>query len=772
MVKRKLPSKSEVLGQEEEKAFDDYELLKPDGEIKTDEDSSDDEVGEIGGDSSDEDDEDGAGEPESEDDEDEGGEDDEGGESDATVGSDELEWESDEDEDKTENSLDKSVNGNKETPEKHAEPVDPPTVTKDEYESGDTSDEEDLRNTVGNIPMNWYDDYPHVGYDWGGKKILKPQHGDQLDYFLKKMEDPNFWRTVKDPQTGQDVILSDKDINLIKRLESQKIPDESFDEYAPWVEWFSSEVMQMPLRKFPEHKRSFVPSKVEMKRVSKYVYALKMGWMKTRRAMKAKQKALEEKGPQFYLLWQSDDAAEEMRRIQNHIPAPKRPLPDHSESYNPPEEYLFNKAEMKKWEREKKSLGNKKLHFVPQKYNSLREVPAYKRFIRERFLRCLDLYMCPRAIKMKLTIEPEDLVPQLPNPMDLQPFPTTMVIVYTGHTDMVRSITVDPSGQFLASASDDGTLRLWEVSTGRNLRTVELGGIARSVAWCPNQALSLIAVASDRKLFIINTKLGDSLVISKTDTLLSELPAEDKVMSDRIKAAVQWEHVENSELYDSTVRIILNHFKEIKQVSWHGRGDYFFTLMPEGENRSVLIHQLSKRRSQLPFSKTRGLVQAALFHPTKPLFFVATQRNVRVYDLVNQEMMKKLITNSKWISHMAIHPGGDNLLVGTYDRKVLWFDLDLSTKPYKTLSLHSQAVRSVAFHKRYPLFASTSDDQSLIISHGMVYNDLLQNALIVPLKRFSCHKQVNDFSIFDVVFHPYQPWVFTSGADGTVRLYS
>ncbi|KAG8257381.1 Ribosome biogenesis protein 1 [Homalodisca vitripennis] len=47
------------------------------------------------------------------------------------------------------------------------------------------------------------------------------------------------------------------------------------------VEWFSSDVMKMPLRKFPEHKRSFLPSKSEKAKVSKYVHALKMGWMKS-----------------------------------------------------------------------------------------------------------------------------------------------------------------------------------------------------------------------------------------------------------------------------------------------------------------------------------------------------------------------------------------------------------------------------------------------------------------------------------------------------------
>lgn len=101
----------------------------------------------------------------------------------------------------------------------------------DEYEY-DTSDEEDIRNTVGNVPKKWYDEYRHLGYDWDGKKILKPETGDQLDSFLKRMEDPDFWRTVKDPQTGQDVVLSPEDIQVIRRIQAQKIPDVSFDEYA------------------------------------------------------------------------------------------------------------------------------------------------------------------------------------------------------------------------------------------------------------------------------------------------------------------------------------------------------------------------------------------------------------------------------------------------------------------------------------------------------------------------------------------------------------
>ncbi|EZA58909.1 hypothetical protein DMN91_010615 [Ooceraea biroi] len=641
------------------------------------------------------------------------------------------------------------------------------TNNEDEYKY-DSSDEEDTRNTVGKIPMKWYDEYDHIGYNWEGDKILKPKKGDELDNFLKRMEDPDFWRTIKDSQTGQDVVLSNEDIDLIVRIQKQKVPDVQFDEYAPWVDWFTSEVMKTPLRKFPEHKRSFLPSKMEARKVSKLVHALKMGWIKSTAKMQKEREKTE--GPQFYMLWQSDDQAEEMRRIHKHIPAPKRHLPGHAESYNPPPEYLFDKKELKEWNKLKVTPWKRKLHFIPEKYNSLREVPAYAKYIKERFQRCLDLYLCPRALKMKLTIEPEALVPQLPSPKDLQPFPTTLYMMFKGHTDMVRSISVHPQGQFLASGGDDMSLKIWEINTGRCLKTITCGGIVKNVAWCPNEAVSLIAVAADKKVLLINPGVENEVVISKTDELLKIIPESDKTVDSRVLHAVQWQQAEG-EHWSNGIRIILNHFQAVKQVTWHGKGDYFATVMPDGQNRSVLINKLSGRKSQLPFNKSKGSIQCVLFHPIKPYLIVATQRIIRIYDVTKQEMIKKLLCNSQWISTMAIHPRGDNILVATYDRKVHWFDLDLSSKPYQTLRLHGTGVRAVAFHKRYPLFASGADDRSLIVSHGMVYNDLLQNALIVPLKRLCNHESYNDFGILDVTFHPTEPWVFSAGADSTILMY-
>ncbi len=65
-----------------------------------------------------------------------------------------------------------------------------PTIEAD-YDS-DTSDEE-VHNTIGNIPVEWYDDFPHIGYDVSGKKIMRPAQGDDLDKFLSSMDDKNAW---------------------------------------------------------------------------------------------------------------------------------------------------------------------------------------------------------------------------------------------------------------------------------------------------------------------------------------------------------------------------------------------------------------------------------------------------------------------------------------------------------------------------------------------------------------------------------------------------
>jgi len=240
----------------------------------------------------------------------------------------------------------------------------------------------------------------------------------------------------------------------------------------------------------------------------------------------------------------------------------------------------------------------------------------------------------------------------------------------------------------------------------------------------------------------------------------------------RVKSFIEWKKPEPAD-YERGVRMLIE-FKGdlcLEFVTWHHKGDYIATVCPEGNRSAVFIHQLSKMQTQNPFTKNKGRISCVRFHPTRPHFFVVGQKNIRIYNLSEQQLIKKLIPGVTFISSLHIHPGGDNVIMGAYDKRVCWFDLDYGSKPYKTLRYHRYAVRSVRFHPRYPLFATCSDDSTIHVFHGMVYDDLLKNAFIVPLKVLRGHKITDDIGVMDIIFHPFQPWIFSAGSDATIRLW-
>ncbi|KAJ3090770.1 Ribosome biogenesis protein 1 [Quaeritorhiza haematococci] len=625
------------------------------------------------------------------------------------------------------------------------------------YDS-DTSDEETV-NTIGNVPLRWYEDEDHIGYTITGDKILKPKDMDELEKFLAQVEDPDLWRSVVDgKEGGMNVKLTNEQLEMLERIKNNMFPDAEYDPYQPTVEWFTSKVEQHPLSSAPEPKRRFIPSKWEAQRILRMVRAIR----RQRQLPESEKAKLQKKDEteSVYDIW-GEERDTKLDDIM-YIPPPKAPLPGNEESYNPPEEYLLSQEEI---EAKKEEDPDAKL-FVPKKYESLRTVPAYDRFIQERFDRCLDLYLCPRMIKKKMDVDPESLIPKLPRPDELKPFPSTLSIVYEGHEGKVTSISVDPSGQWLASGSADNTVRIWEVSTGRCRRLYRFQGFVRCVSWNPSKTLCLLGVAADNHVYVLNPKLGRQDIIEETDGLLQQTSSAAKSRLEKQqqeKKACHWsfmaspsfdgatkEGEDGSEESDKKkgvktgrsevgVAVSLRFAKPINWITWHRKGDYFASVSAEAGSTAVMIHQLSKHHSQSPFRKSLGIVQSVLFHPNRPFLLVATQRYVRIYNLSTQTLLKTLQPGVKWISSMDIHPKGDNVIIGSYDRRFCWFDLDLSVKPYKTLRYHKSALRSVAFHKRYPLFASCSDDGTLNVFHGMVYNDLMQNPLLVPLKSIPAH---------------------------------
>lgn len=97
------------------------------------------------------------------------------------------------------------------------------------YDSDDTDANEPV-NTIGDIDLKFYDSYPHIGYDINGKKIMRPAAGDALDALLDSIEVPKGWTGLTDPTTGKPLNLSQKELELIKKIQMNELQD-GFDPY-------------------------------------------------------------------------------------------------------------------------------------------------------------------------------------------------------------------------------------------------------------------------------------------------------------------------------------------------------------------------------------------------------------------------------------------------------------------------------------------------------------------------------------------------------------
>ena len=59
-----------------------------------------------------------------------------------------------------------------------------------------------MDNTIGDVPLEWYREDEHIGYDSDGRKLFKITKADSIEHLLQMVDDPSYWRTVFDEKGG------------------------------------------------------------------------------------------------------------------------------------------------------------------------------------------------------------------------------------------------------------------------------------------------------------------------------------------------------------------------------------------------------------------------------------------------------------------------------------------------------------------------------------------------------------------------------------------
>eukprot|EP01084_Bolivina_argentea_P011287 21100_1 len=657
---------------------------------------------------------------------------------------------------------------------------------------------------IGNVPKEWYEKELHDGYDIDGTKVFIRGIGDNIDQFLLSKNKNELKRRIYDINNDKVMRINDRDLSIINRIRKGKCATKMYDVPIPETHVF--DITTSGIRP----KSHFIISKSNYKQILKNIVAIKKGSIKINNDGSIKNLSIKKKNNQIYDkiydIWCKSNIKIQSRQI---LRAPKSRLPTNNESYNPSHEYLND--------------NNNNM-----KYIAFRNVPQYNKFINERFERCLDLYLLPRKISKKSIINSSNLLPLLPSIESLKPFPEILTLEYYGHNKSVTCIDISSDGLWIITGSFDGTIKIFEIDSGKEIYNYSFGNKnpIEFVQFNPyKNRQSLISVISKHRCFLIpisfitSTQNHQKYVINpikkikSLTSLTNENHNENHNHNDKmfvpqlnlkqtlnllnnqnviteiqqntndISKAVKWSFLtfyhEKIKKSTSNNVICLTFLNYLCRIKWHPKsGDYFLTFI-ENDNlkSSLIIHKFSKFESIIPFSKSIGEIFDVIWHPRKPLIYIACKKSIRCFNLKKCKLQEKYIIpsdNNKIsnISRIDLHMSGLNLIVSTINGKVLWYDMDLSHLPYKIFNYHgNKCVRNIIFHKNNKynhLWASCADDGKIYIFYSKMFRDKFADPILIPLKIL----QIKKHRFLDIKWHTTQPWIFAACSDGVTRLYT
>jgi WD40 repeat protein len=250
--------------------------------------------------------------------------------------------------------------------------------------------------------------------------------------------------------------------------------------------------------------------------------------------------------------------------------------------------------------------------------------------------------------------------------------------VLEGHTDEVWRIALSPDSQHIASASKDGTIRLWELATGRSR---VLQGHSRTVAavhFLPD-GNRLVSASHDGTLRLWNLTTDKVLRTLRVEgsffqrLLLSPDGKQVVVASDNEPVARLW-NVESGEL-----RLLAGHEADLCEPAFSPRGDLIAT---GSDDQTVRVWNPRTGEGRI-LGERLGAIKTLAFSPDgRSLAASGSEPVVRLWD-VSSGQFRELRGHEGQVEVLAFSPDGQLLASAGHDRTVrLW---ELSTGRVRVL---------------------------------------------------------------------------------------
>jgi WD40 repeat protein len=281
------------------------------------------------------------------------------------------------------------------------------------------------------------------------------------------------------------------------------------------------------------------------------------------------------------------------------------------------------------------------------------------------------------------------------------------IFVQLGHALNVWSVAFSPDGRYALSGSWDNTLKLWEVSSGREIRTFQghSSGVS-SIAFSPDgryalsgskdNTLKLWEVSSGREIrtFTGHTDFVESVAFSP-DGRYALSGSKDNTLK-------LWEVSSGRE-----IRTFTGHTSGARSVAFSPDGRY---VLSGSGDETMKLWEVSSGREIRTFQGHSSGVSSIAFSPDGRYALSGSKDNtLKLWEVSSGREIRTFTGHTDFVESVAFSPDGRYALSGSKDNTLKLWEVS-SGREIRTFTGHTSGARSVAFSPdgRHALSVSAS----------------------------------------------------------------
>ncbi|MGF1601539.1 MAG: AAA-like domain-containing protein [Thermosynechococcaceae cyanobacterium] len=277
-----------------------------------------------------------------------------------------------------------------------------------------------------------------------------------------------------------------------------------------------------------------------------------------------------------------------------------------------------------------------------------------------------------------------------------------------GHEASITSIRFSPSGTSLATASRDGTAKLWTIK-GKPLATLKgHQGDVHSVDFSPDgQRIVTASKDGTARLWTLQGQLLATFLGHRGDVYNAVFSPDCQTIATASK--------------DGTARLWTLQGKELRQFRRHRDSVYTVRFSPDGKTLATTSRDQTVKLWTLDGKELKtlkghkGAVYDVSFHPSGQwLATASSDMQVKLWSLDGKEL-KTLQGHRRAVYDLSFSADGQKLATTSGDRTVkLWnVDQPRQATPLKTLTGHRGAVYTAEFSPNDHVLATAADDETI-----------------------------------------------------------